>query len=236
MATGKHEEIKQMVRAGRRDEARTALEAIVKADPSDADAWYGLYQLNDNPDQKRYCLQRAHALRPGPQTAQLLRKYSSPKTIQRKWILGVGVVLTPVFTCLCLLVIGTITEPTELITATAPAAIEPDPATATSVFVSFPPTWTPTESTIPIFTPEISSTPAVFFTANVPPSLTPMPFNPPTRNRQGIICDCSRDRLNCGDFAHQTAAQACFDFCLQSGKGDVHGLDGDNDGLACDDI
>jgi len=47
-------------------------------------------------------------------------------------------------------------------------------------------------------------------------------------------CDCSSNRYNCADFASKTKAQSCYDYCINQGKGDVHGLDGDNDGLACE--
>ncbi len=52
---------------------------------------------------------------------------------------------------------------------------------------------------------------------------------------EGIaVCDCSTDKFNCPDFSDVGAAQGCFDYCQAIGRGDIHGLDGDNDGLACE--
>jgi len=50
----------------------------------------------------------------------------------------------------------------------------------------------------------------------------------------GGVCSCSGDTYNCGDFSSHSSAQACFDYCVQQGKGDIHKLDRDNDGLACE--
>ena len=48
-------------------------------------------------------------------------------------------------------------------------------------------------------------------------------------------CDCSGPDLNCSDFACQPEAQACYEWCISQGFGDVFGLDGyDNDGVACE--
>jgi len=48
------------------------------------------------------------------------------------------------------------------------------------------------------------------------------------------VCDCASDTYNCGDFSTHTAAQTCFDYCIdQTGK-DIHRLDGNNDGSACE--
>jgi hypothetical protein len=47
-------------------------------------------------------------------------------------------------------------------------------------------------------------------------------------------CSCTGDIYNCGDFASQTSAQACYDYCKSLGEGDIHKLDRDNDGRACE--
>ena len=47
-------------------------------------------------------------------------------------------------------------------------------------------------------------------------------------------CDCSGDLYNCADFTTTSAAQSCYDYCISQGKGDVHRLDADKDGLACE--
>jgi len=50
------------------------------------------------------------------------------------------------------------------------------------------------------------------------------------------VCDCSHNRYNCKDFPTQAAAQACFEYCWQMRGFDVHRLDGDNDGIACESL
>jgi len=47
-------------------------------------------------------------------------------------------------------------------------------------------------------------------------------------------CDCSGDYYNCADFSTSLQAQTCYDYCVTLGKGDVHRLDADHDGLACE--
>ena len=47
----------------------------------------------------------------------------------------------------------------------------------------------------------------------------------------GIAYDCSSDIYNCDNFTIQSEAQAVFDYC---GPGDVHQLDGDGNGRACE--
>lgn len=49
-------------------------------------------------------------------------------------------------------------------------------------------------------------------------------------------CDCDRNLYNCRDFDAQTEAQTCFDYCRQTGHGDVHNLDGGGDGLVCESL
>lgn len=47
-------------------------------------------------------------------------------------------------------------------------------------------------------------------------------------------CPCDSDTQNCGDFAEPFDAQACYLRCLQIADSDVHGLDRDGDGDACE--
>ena len=72
-----------------------------------------------------------------------------------------------------------------------------------------------------------------------PPQPTSAPSQPtptPTPVPQSGVCDCSYNRYNCSDFSTQRAAQACFDYCWSIGRGDIHRLDGDNDGVACESL
>lgn len=61
-----------------------------------------------------------------------------------------------------------------------------------------------------------------------------LPTNPPPSG--GAVCSCSGDSLNCKDFSSQSSAQACFNYCVSQGRGDIHNLDGDANGLACESL
>jgi hypothetical protein len=74
------------------------------------------------------------------------------------------------------------------------------------------------------FTPTVTAfLPAVF--TNHPPTATPIP-----------VYQCYADLYNCSDFATQAEAQACYEYRLGQGAGDIHRLDGDNDGVACESL
>ena len=45
---------------------------------------------------------------------------------------------------------------------------------------------------------------------------------------------CSYNAYNCGDFGTQAEAQAVMVYCQSQGMGDLHYLDGDDDGIACE--
>jgi endonuclease YncB( thermonuclease family) len=48
-------------------------------------------------------------------------------------------------------------------------------------------------------------------------------------------CDCKGpDNLNCSDFFYKSAAQACYDICVDLGKSDYYNLDPNGNGKACD--
>jgi hypothetical protein len=66
------------------------------------------------------------------------------------------------------------------------------------------------------------------------PSLTPLiPKSPPG----SAVCSCAGDTYNCpDDFQTQSSAQACFNYCVAQGVGDIHRLDANNDGVACENL
>jgi hypothetical protein len=78
----------------------------------------------------------------------------------------------------------------------------------------------------------------------MPATSTPLPTEPvktqvpgtptPTPEPTPGPCDCSADLVDCYDFCCPVQAQACLDYCRYQGKGDIHELDRDNDGTACD--
>ncbi len=65
----------------------------------------------------------------------------------------------------------------------------------------------------------------------------PTPVPPPSGGGGGApVCDCSGNIYNCSDFPTHAAAQACYDYCLQVTGTDIHRLDADHDGLACENL
>ena len=73
--------------------------------------------------------------------------------------------------------------------------------------------------------PPLGPTPTPPLATQLPP--TPLP---------AVVCDCSGNIYNCGDFGTHAQAQACYERCKSTGHGDVHGLDRDNDGQACESL
>lgn len=96
-------------------------------------------------------------------------------------------------------------------------------------------TLAPTDTALPTETPTLivypTNTLIVFPTATafIFPTFTSAPVG-------GDVCPCGGDILNCGDFGSWSSAQACYTYCVSQGVGDIHGLDGNNDGSACDSL
>ena len=49
-------------------------------------------------------------------------------------------------------------------------------------------------------------------------------------------CNCNGDFNDCDYFFEQEEAQECLELCKCMGKGDIHHLDEDNNGIACDSL
>lgn len=75
-------------------------------------------------------------------------------------------------------------------------------------------------------TPTATSAPSATSTPT-PTATTPAPSGP---------CLCDRNRYNCSSFSTHSQAQACFDWCMSQGAGDIHRLDQDNDGDVCESL
>ena len=74
---------------------------------------------------------------------------------------------------------------------------------------------------------------------NAPPTLAVVPTSPPSSGSGGgnAVCHCGGPDLDCGDFSTHASAQACHNYCVSQGFGDIFRLDGnDNDGLACESL
>jgi hypothetical protein len=96
------------------------------------------------------------------------------------------------------------------------------------------PTWTPwpTQTPGPTGTPRPISTTAPTWTPR--PTSTPWPTST-TGSSLAAECPCNRGNvLNCPAFSSQPQAQACYLKCGGLSH-DVHGLDHDKDGVACED-
>jgi hypothetical protein len=50
----------------------------------------------------------------------------------------------------------------------------------------------------------------------------------------GEVCNCSGDLYNCRDFSSHAEAQGCFEYCVAQGRGDIHLIDINNNGIACE--
>jgi hypothetical protein len=92
-------------------------------------------------------------------------------------------------------------------------------------------TATPTPTAITTHTPTPTATATA--TATAIATITPTPTA--TAN-PSAPCPCDGDTLNCNDFNTQAQAQTCFEYCVSLGRGDIHKLDQNNDGEACESL
>jgi len=106
--------------------------------------------------------------------------------------------------------------PTLLVTAPVASTIEINPTATIFIFE---------------IQTEVAQPTNYIFSTNTPFSLATQSTLPP----QSAACSCSGDTLNCGDFNPQNDAQACMNYCMAQGAGDIHNLDGNNNGIACED-
>jgi micrococcal nuclease len=70
----------------------------------------------------------------------------------------------------------------------------------------------------------------------LPPTEPPVVVEPTSPPASNPVCGCSGNIYNCADFNTHAEAQACYEYCLAQGNGDVHRLDGDDDGSACESL
>jgi len=90
------------------------------------------------------------------------------------------------------------------------------------------PTAPPTSTISPRETPLPTAT-------NTPqPTATPQPAA--TNTPQPGVCLCTGNLYNCSDFSSEAAAQACYNHCVSVGAGDIHRLDENNNGVACESL
>lgn len=58
---------------------------------------------------------------------------------------------------------------------------------------------------------------------------------PPPTSQPAAVCSCTGNVYNCASFGSHAQAQACYNYCLPI-AGDIHDLDRDNDGSACESL
>jgi len=58
----------------------------------------------------------------------------------------------------------------------------------------------------------------------------------PTATPEPAPCSCDGNLYNCTDFATRAEAQRCYDYCMGQVGYDIHGLDSDKDGEACESL
>lgn len=82
----------------------------------------------------------------------------------------------------------------------------------------------PTPSPVPVRT----STPVKTYAQPTPMQITASSSN--------AVCDCSDNIYNCKDFplSNGVSDQKCYEYCKSIGRGDIHDLDRNNDGDACE--
>jgi hypothetical protein len=101
-----------------------------------------------------------------------------------------------------------------------------------------------TQTVAPIVNLE-SATPYILPTLTQPVAQAPSPtaqptatilflFTAPASGGGGAVCPCGGDTLNCSDFTGSSSAQACMEYCIAQGAGDIHNLDGNANGQACE--
>lgn len=103
------------------------------------------------------------------------------------------------------------------------AASSPIPAPTLAALQTVP----PTASAIPLI-----NTPLPVFETQTPITFSTLAPAQPI----GGQCACDGDSLNCSNFSSQAEAQVCFNFCIAQGAGDIHKLDENNDGVACESL
>jgi len=106
------------------------------------------------------------------------------------------------------------------------------------IFRSLPaPTPTPRPSPTATPVPSPTATPLLPTLTPAPVTPTPIPVEGTSTPTQAIaVCDCSGNIYNCENFGTQAAAQDCYSYCISQGRGDIHDVDRDKDGIACEEL
>lgn len=108
-------------------------------------------------------------------------------------------------------------------------------ATANAALVQTQLASSPTANVTSTFLPTLTQ-PAtqISLPTNAPSATVVFIFTVPAPAEGGSVCPCSGDSLNCSDFSTSRSAQACMEYCISQGAGDIHNLDGNANGQACE--
>lgn len=169
-------------------------------------------------------------------------KNNSGKIKLPKWmVVSTGVIAMVCQTIFCVAMFTPSTTPTPTIDAKAiqDQAVLTAWANYTLTVAAYSPTPASTDTPIPTAT-IVPATETPLPTATQVPTALPTAtfiFILPTQSMpQSGSCPCSGDTLNCSDFSSRSSAQACFNFCMSQGAGDIHKLDQNNDNAACESL
>jgi hypothetical protein len=182
-----------------------------------------------------------------PPRSKIMTKYSITETWNNLTPLGrlflgiisLSLIACTTFSCFSTVVIMLLPVPPPTVQSLPTFAVSPTFTISPSP--SIPPDFTPLPSpsltSLPTGLIYASSTPPIYL---ITPTNTFLPFPLPTVTstptripRNKSVCSCRIDKYNCEYFKKQIQAQACFNFCFMLGAGDIHHLDEDHDGVAC---
>lgn len=117
---------------------------------------------------------------------------------------------------------------TWLVVATPGAGQTIPPVIYLPIIAGAQPTATATNTPQPTATTAILSTPT--------PTATTVASTPTATATLQLLYICDHDAYSCSDFATQAEAQTVYDYCVARGFGDIHRLDNNNDGEACESL
>jgi len=198
-----------LAKSGKRPEARQILSQVVRLEPQNARAWYLLSQVEEIKEQSIYCLEQVLKIQPdNSQALERLRRLAAVAPITRAPSLA--------------------NEQLSLDSAAKPAKNPLAPLVIIAVVIfSALCTYCILSGLLSGGDGDATPTPETVEAAPPPQRSTKMP-------PQQAVCNCSGDQYNCNSFPSSSAAQACFDYCMSTGHGDVHRLDRDGDGRVCE--
>ncbi|MBC7876684.1 MAG: excalibur calcium-binding domain-containing protein [Anaerolineales bacterium] len=246
-------------KAGRRDEARKIFITVAEQNPDNERAWMWMYNVCNTDKGRIHCLKQILRINPKDKKANQLFKQltaskpmSSSGGVARKATIFISIASVSLISVCCIGYLffrdknaisstSTIEAPIPIekiieltisaADAQTAASYSPMPLSTLTLVPSIENVPTATIFIFQLQTNAAQSTEYIYST-NTPFSLATQP--PSTL--QSAVCSCSGDTRNCGDFSTQSGAQACYNYCVSLGRKDVHGLDGDGNGSACESL